>query len=58
MLNVGACELGQNLILKQLESLPGSLDRLEYLQHHKVKQIYDAVVKIFQTYFALEESPM
>jgi hypothetical protein len=58
MLNVGACEGGQNLILKQIESLPGCLDRLEYLQHHKVTQIYDAVVKIFQTYFVLEESPM
>lgn len=47
-LGAAASEGGPNLILKQLESIPGCLDRLESLQHHKTAAIYDGVVKIFQ----------
>jgi hypothetical protein len=58
LLNVGAYDGGQNLILKQIESIPGCLDRLESLQHHKAPEIYEGVVKIFHHFFVLEEPPM
>ena len=57
LLNVGV-ENNGNVILKHLERLPGCLERLEQLQHHKSKEIYDMVVKIFKTFFDLEESLM
>lgn len=57
LLNVGVENSG-NVILKHLERLPGCLERLEQLQHHNSKEIYNMVVKIFKTYFDLEESLM
>ena len=55
LLTVGVENSG-NAVLKHLERLPGCLERLEQLQHHNSKEIYNMVVKIFKTFFDLEES--
>ena len=47
--------IGDGAMATAVQRMPGLLERLQSLQYHKSKTIYQLVHKIFQSYFKIEE---
>ena len=44
----------ENIILKELKTIPGFIDKLEILQYHTDNAVYNELNKIFAKFFTME----